>query len=121
MIRIQQLKLPITHSRKQLLKKIAKTLRIRQESVVSYTICKQSIDARRKSEVSFVYTIDVSVDNEEDVLRRVKGKQISLAKEVQYQFPRGGEKILKYKPVIIGSGPAGLFCAYLLAEYGFCT
>lgn len=120
MIRIQQLKLSITHSREQLLKKIAKTLRIRQESIISYTICKQSIDARRKSEVSFVYTIDVSVDNEEDVLRRVKGKQISLAKEVQYQFPRGGEKILKYKPVIIGSGPAGLFCAYLLAEYGFC-
>lgn len=120
MIRIQQLKLPITHTREQLIKKIAKTLRIRQEAVISYTVCKQSIDARKKSEVAFVYTVDVSVRNEADILRRAKGSHILQTKNVQYQFPEGGENILKHPPVIIGSGPAGLFCAYLLAEHGFC-
>lgn len=120
MIRIQQLKLPVTHNREQLIKKIAKTLRIRQDAVISYTVCRQSIDARKKSEVCFVYTIDVSVRNEADILRRAKGNYISQAKDVRYQFPESGEKTLKRSPVIIGSGPAGLFCAYLLAEHGFC-
>ena len=60
MIRIQQLKLPITHTEEQLLHKLAKALRVRTNEIVRYKIRRQSVDARRKSEVSFVYTIDVS-------------------------------------------------------------
>lgn len=120
MIRIQQLKLPITHTEEQLLHKLAKALRVRTNEIVRYKIRRQSVDARRKSEVSFVYTIDVSVGNEKEALRRAKGKQISLARDVIYRFPQGGEHSLQHPPVVIGSGPAGLFCAYLLAEHGFC-
>ncbi len=120
MIQIQQLKLPITHNREQLLKKIAKILRIQQEAVISYTVRRQSIDARRKSEVCYVYTVEVNVRNEADVLRRAEGNQISQAKDVPYQFPESGENKLEHPPIIVGSGPAGLFCAYLLAEHGFC-
>lgn len=120
MIRIQQLKLSITHTEEQLKKKMAKMLRISPEDILRYQIRKQSVDARRKQEVSFVYTVDVAVEKEEAVLRRVKSSQVSLAKEVPYQFPEEGEKELRHPPVVIGSGPAGLFCAYLLAEHGYC-
>lgn len=120
MIRIQQLKLPITHTQEQFVQKIAKTLRMRTNEITKYKICRQSVDARRKSEVSFVYTVDVSVRNEKDVLRRAKSKQISQAVDARYQFPQAGEQLLPHPPVVIGSGPAGLFCAYLLAEHGFC-
>lgn len=120
MIRISQLKLPVSHTSEQLLKKIEKTLRLQPGALIEYKIRRQSIDARKKNEVSFVYTIDVKVRNETRVLDRAKGNHILRAKDVPYQFPRTGENILQYRPVIIGSGPAGLFCAYLLAEHGFC-
>lgn len=119
MIRIQQLALPVTHTEEQLLHKIAKSLRIKTNEISQYKIRRQSVDARRRSEVSFVYTVDVSVRNEKDVLHRAKGKQISQAVDVRYQFPQAGEQLLPHPPVVIGSGPAGLFCAYLLAEHGF--
>ncbi len=119
MIRIQQLALPITHTQEQFVQKIAKALRVRTNEITKYKIRRQSVDARRKSDVSFVYTVDVSVRNEKDVLHRVKGKQISQAVDIRYQFPQTGEQLLPHPPVVIGSGPAGLFCAYLLAEHGF--
>lgn len=119
MIRIQQLALPIIHTQEQLVQKLAKVLRVRTNEITKYKIRRQSVDARRKSEVSFVYTVDVTVRNEKDVLRRAKGKQIALARDVIYKFPQGGDQALQHPPVMIGSGPAGLFCAYLLAEHGF--
>lgn len=119
MIRIQQLKLPVTHTEEQLRGKIAKTLRIQAGEVLGYQIRRQSIDARKKREVSFVYTIDAAVEKEGAVLRRVKNKQVSLAEDVLYQFPEEGARELRHPPVVVGSGPAGLFCAYLLAEHGY--
>lgn len=120
MIRIQQLKLPITHNEEQLLKKLAKTLHVKPEDIMGYKICRQSIDARKKHEVCFVYTVDAHVRNEQQVLRRAKGSHISQARDVAYCFPQTGKRPLQRPPVVIGSGPAGLFCAYLLAEHGFC-
>lgn len=121
MIRIQQLKLPITHTEQQLLQKAAKVLRIKSDNILEYKIRRQSVDARRKSEVSFVYTIDVKVKDQAGLLRRRKSGQISQVQDILYQFPITSEgQKLKHPPVVIGSGPAGLFCAYLLAEHGFC-
>ena len=119
MIRIQQLKLPVSHTREQLTKKIGKLLGVKPEHIQDYKIRKQSIDARKKSEISYVYTLDVQVEHEPSILRRGKHPQISLAKDVLYQFPDKGEEALNCPPVIIGSGPAGLFCAYLLARHGY--
>lgn len=121
MIRIQQLKLPITHTEQQLLQKLAKLTRIKPNDILEYKIRRQSVDARKKGEVSFVYTIDVKVKNEAVILQRSKSGQISQAQDILYQFPKNSDgQRLKDPPVVIGSGPAGLFCAYLLAEHGFC-
>ncbi|MEY8516078.1 FAD-dependent protein [Lachnospiraceae bacterium 29-84] len=120
MVRIQQLKLPISHTKQQLEGKIARMLHIRPGDVIRYQIRKQSIDARKKGEVSFSYTVDVEVAQEADVLRRCKDRQVSLAEEVTYRFPAAGAAPCKNPPVVVGSGPAGLFCAYLLAEHGYC-
>lgn len=119
MIRIQQLKLPISHTEEQLKQKIAKTLRIPIAEIKCCKIRKQSIDARKKQEVSFVYTVDVSVKGEEKLLKKNKNNNISLAKEVAYIFPESGTKELENRPVIVGSGPAGLFCGYMLAQQGY--
>ena len=119
MLRINQLKLPITHTPEQLKQKIARMLKIRIEDIRSYQIRKQSIDARKKNQIAFVYTVDVCIKQEESVIHHIKNNQVSVAKDVSYQFHISGPDKLKHRPVIIGSGPAGLFCAYLLAEHGY--
>lgn len=120
MIRIQQLKLPIPHTTGQLMGKIAKTLGVKPQAIKCYRIRKQSIDARKKDRVSYVYTIDVDVEQESHILKRGNSPKLSLANDTPYQFPAGGELLpLPHRPVVVGSGPAGLFCAYLLAKHGY--
>lgn len=119
MLRIGQLKLNPDHTQNDLLQKIAKTLRISEKEIKGYQIKKQSIDARKKPLIQYVYTVDVEVANERQILRRQKGNQVTLANEVTYCFPESGCNVMQERPIIIGSGPAGLFCAYLLAEHGY--
>lgn len=119
MIRIAQLKLEPNHSDKDLLTKIAKTLHISEKEILQYHIRKQSLDARKKPDLKYVYTIDVSVLNERRVLAIQKGNTVSEVKEQPYEFRISGTLAMKKRPVIIGSGPAGLFCAYMLAKAGY--
>ena len=120
MIRIQQLKLPIRHTKEELEEKIGKTLRIPASSIVSYEIAKQSIDARKKDNLLYTYTIDVHVKEKEDrLIRQAKNRNVAKAEEGRYHFPEPGEKPLASPPVIIGMGPAGLFCGLMLARAGY--
>ena len=118
MIRITQLKLPITHTEEQLQKKIAKTLRL-GAAPFTYKIHKQSLDARHKDDKKFVYTVDVKTEQEACILKKVHNKNIMSTKETCYHFPSPGSAELVHPPVVIGSGPAGLFCAWYLAKAGY--
>ena len=118
MIRITQLKLPITHTEEQLHRKIAKTLRLGNQPF-TYEIRKQSLDARHKEDKKFVYTVDIKLDNESRVIKKVHDKNIMLTSEKKYRFPTSGSETLSHRPVVIGSGPAGLFCAWYLAKAGY--
>ena len=119
MIRISQLKLPIKHTQAQLEKKILKTLK-NPGSSFTYEIKKQSLDCRHKNDKIFVYTIDVKIKDEQKIVKKVNNNNIMLTKEKQYQFPQPGETPLIHPPVIVGSGPAGLFCGWYLAKAGYC-
>ncbi|MBM6801083.1 NAD(P)-binding protein [Mediterraneibacter glycyrrhizinilyticus] len=118
MLRISQLKLPVTHTQEQLEKKLLKMLRISRKDLGQYYIRKRSLDARKKPELYYVYSIDVEVKNEERVLKSMKGK-VQKVSSRPYSVPEHGTERLSDRPVIIGSGPAGLFCAYLLAREGY--
>ena len=119
MIQITQLKLPYTHTEADLENKIRKTLKLPQNQKLTYQIVKKSIDARKKPDLFFVYSCQVSCENESGIIKKVKNPSITFVKPKSYSFPSSGENILEHPPLIIGAGPAGLFAAYLLAEAGY--
>lgn len=118
MLRISQLVLPVEHTSEQLKKKLLRTVRIKEEELKGFSVRKRSLDCRKKPEIYYVYTIDLDVYQEERVLRKMKGK-ITRVMEKPYQIPGCGETKLHARPVIAGSGPSGIFCAYLLAQAGY--
>ena len=124
MIRINQLKLPIDHKEDQLLKKAARALRLGQEDILELHIVKQSLDARKKPELYFSYIVDVSLKGggarEEKLAGRLKDRNITLQTKKPYTLPEPGTQDLPSRPVIIGAGPAGLFCGLALARKGYC-
>lgn len=121
MIQIQQLKMKIPHSEEELKEKVVKILRIPPKDLLSLTIKRRSLDARKKPELRYVYTVEAEVRREEEVTFRKEQKaQISfLDPSPGYQLPKSGDAPMKSRPVIAGSGPAGLFCGYLLAQQGY--
>ena len=121
MIRISQLKLPVDHTPDALEKKICQQLKIKKEELSSWKIVRRSLVARKKPDLKFVYVVDVDTPKERKILHRmqkVNNKNIMLTSKTEYQFPTGGTEKLKQPPVVIGSGPAGLFCAWALAKAG---
>ncbi len=119
MIRINQLKMHPGHSFEELQEKVSQFLRIPKEQITLIKIHKQSIDARKKPDIYFSYSIDVLTTQEERIKKRLKNK-IQIVRETKYVLPgkqTEGKKSRK-RPVVIGSGPAGLFCTYLLANAG---
>lgn len=119
MIRVQQIKVPLKHERADILNKAAKLCKIKAEQIQRMEIVKQSVDARRKNEICYVYTVDIFTDQEEKILKKVHDKNIMSTKRRTYHFPASKTGALHKPPVIIGAGPAGLFCAYELARAGY--
>ncbi len=116
-VRIQQLKLPVTHTEQELRDRIIRTLRIRPEELIRYEIVRRSLDAR-KEELRYVYLIDADVKREAAVLKKCRGSA-EKAKRARYRFPEPGTGRLSHRPVIVGTGPAGLFCGLMLARAGY--
>ena len=121
MIRVSQLKLSPGHSLEELYEKTAKLLHIKREQIVRLEIRRQSVDARKKPDIRLIYVLDVKVSgiSEQKCVQRCKSRDVSVVTGKRYVFPQPGERQLEHRPVIIGTGPAGLFCGYLLAVHGY--
>lgn len=120
MLRITNIKLPYTHSQEELLSLVTGKLHITKRELHSLTIRKKALDCRKKPDLYYVYTADVSCDREDKILKRArKQTDIQKAPEEHYLFEADGSRALKERPLIIGSGPAGLFCGLALARAGY--
>ena len=117
MIRINNIKLKIGYTADDIEAVIKKNLKL--SYVPAYKIAKLSIDSRKKDQIHYVAAVDVICDNEEKILRKVHNNNIMLTKETIYLIPEPGTTPMQYRPVIIGSGPAGLFAGLFLAREGY--
>lgn len=121
MIRIHELKLALNQAKtevqeqSELIKKASKLL---GQKVISFHIQRKAIDARKKQDVLFVYSVDVIVANEDKALS-IKNKSIQKVEKKEYSLPKPGKTPLKHRPVIVGFGPSGIFAAWVLAKAGY--
>ena len=114
MIRLSDIKLPLDFDEYTLKKAAAKQLGVDAGTIRSAGIARRSIDARKKDNVHFTAIIDIKADNENKILK--KCKNAVLVEEYKYDLPKCGK--LPKRPVIIGSGPCGMFAALILAQCG---
>ncbi|MFR3030651.1 MAG: NAD(P)-binding protein [Blautia sp.] len=118
MIRLTQVPLPISHTQQELEDRIRRSLRSSSEDF-TYEIVRRSLDARDPQEKIYRYTIDVNIANEKKILRKVHNKNVMSIERRKYHFPKSGEEELSSRPVVVGSGPAGLFAGWYLARAGY--
>ena len=119
MIRIRDISLPPQQDMAQLVYAAARQLRIDHTQIKQLDIKKRSVDARKKNDVRLIYTVDVLVKGREDkILKMAHNPKASIAQEKLYTPPKG-KKLPEERPVIVGFGPAGMFCALVLAQAGY--
>ena len=111
MIRIKDLKVGLNED---YLDVLVKKINIKKEDIISYEIIRKSVDARKKDNIFYVYTIDINTN------KKIKeNKNVFKVKKEEYIYNITGKNLMKNRPVIVGSGPAGLFLGYMLSFAGF--
>ena len=103
MIRLQQVKLPVTHTKEELERAIEKILHVSSEQIKAYEIIKQSLDARKKAELKYSYVIDTEILKEQKVVKQCRNKNVSLIEKKKYVFPKSGSQPLRQRPVVVGA------------------
>lgn len=130
MLRVTEIKLPLTHAMDEIKTALVKKLAINTADLIEYTIFKRGIDARKANAILLVYSLDVTIRGEAKVLARLKkDPHVKPTPDMNYQFVAHAGDITnhqantqlptKNRPVVVGLGPAGLFAALILAQSGF--
>ncbi|MEK6222531.1 MAG: hypothetical protein N2D54_09830, partial [Chloroflexota bacterium] len=120
MLRLTDIKLPLDHANEELQSAVLAKLGIPPEELIDVLVFKRSHDARRKNEIKLIYTLHVEVKREKEILRKKrKNNSIRVAPDTSYKFVAQAPKNLSQRPIVIGSGPCGLFAGLVLAQMGF--
>jgi uncharacterized FAD-dependent dehydrogenase len=121
MLRLNEIKLPLNHTEPELRQAILARLKISPEQMLGFTVYKRSYDARKKTNISLIYSVDVETTNEAAILARsADDKHLLPAPDMAYKFVAQGVNAdgKQARPVVIGMGPCGLFAALILAQMG---
>jgi uncharacterized FAD-dependent dehydrogenase len=120
MLRLTELKLPLDHAPDAIAAAVLKRLQIKPQELIDCSVFRRAIDARKRTAIALIYTLDIEVRDESALLKRMAGdRNLSIAPDVGYRLkaraPQGGA----LRPVVIGTGPCGLFAGLMLAQMGF--
>ena len=120
MIRITNVKLPLDHNEDQLHQEILKTLEINEEQLIDFTVFRRGFDARSKHQITLLYTIDLTTDNDPAVLDAHSDNQnVRVTPDMSYKYVAKAPENLTERPVVVGFGPCGIFVGLVLAEMGY--
>jgi hypothetical protein len=120
MIRLTEIKLPLNHDEAALPAAILSKLQIKAEQLHGFTLFKRGYDARKKTDIQLIYTLDVEVDQEAALLKKfAKDQHVKPSPDTSYKYVAQAPAELTERPVVIGLGPCGLFAGLLLAQMGF--
>ena len=120
MLRLTELKLALGHRPEALAAAILERLGARPDELIDYAIVRRAHDARKKSAIAMIYSVDVSLRNESEVLARsALDGRVQPAPDTSYRFVARAPETPGPRPVVIGAGPCGLFAGLLLAQMGF--
>ncbi len=118
MIRINQIKLPLEAGDTELKAAAAKILRCPVRKILTLEVARRAVDSRKKSEVCFVYNVNVTVDGDEDsFIAKAKDGKAEKYTLFRYDLPEN-KRTSSLRPVVVGFGPAGIFAAQTLAKSG---
>jgi uncharacterized protein len=125
MLRITELRLPLDHAEDALRQALLARLGVRDQDLTAFTVFRRAHDARKKSAIQLIYTVDCQVTDEATVLGRLVGDpQVRPAPDTSYRFvahaPVDFQAEGRPRPLVIGFGPCGLFAALVLAQMGLC-
>jgi uncharacterized protein len=123
-LRLTELRLPLEHAEEELRAAVLAELGLQPRELTGLTVFRRSFDARKRGAIALIYHLDVEVLLESEVLRRLKGRsasglQVAPTPDTSYRFVTRAPAGLAARPIVIGTGPCGLFAGLLLAEMGF--
>lgn len=120
MIRLTDIKLPLDHEEGAIAKAILTKLDIPAQRMISFNVFKRGYDARKKAKILLIYTLDVEVENESELLEKfANNPHVRETPDMEYKFVAQAPANLTERPVVIGFGPCGLFAGLVLAQMGF--
>ena len=120
MLRLTELRLPLDHPPEALMLAAAHRLGVAPEAIRDLTVFRRGYDARKKHAIVLVYTLDLAIGNEAEVLRRCAADpHVRPTPDLEYRHVARAPDNLKLRPVVVGAGPCGLFAALTLAQMGF--
>jgi hypothetical protein len=120
MLRLTELKLPLDHSGDQLRAAILQRLSIDAADLLGYSVFRRSHDARKPGAIVFIYSLDVELKDEDAVLQRLqRDKHVARTPDMEYRFVAKAPAKPASRPVVIGTGPCGMFAGLILAQMGF--
>jgi uncharacterized protein len=123
MLRLTEVKLPLDHTAHDLRAAIIARLGIAPEVLLRYTIFRRAVDARKRSAIHLIYTVDVELSDEtaaQEIFKKFnKNRYLHNSPDTDYRFVAHAPAGVSQRPVVIGSGPCGLFAGLLLAQMGF--
>ena len=120
MLRLTNIQLPLEHQEIALKEAILKKLSISEDQLLDFTVFKRGYDARKKSKIILIYTIDVNTSINDDLLEKfVQDNQVKSSPDMSYKFVTQAPDTQTQRPVVIGFGPCGLFIGLVLAQMGF--
>ena len=123
MLRITELRLPLDHAEDALRPAIVRRLGIAEADLLSFTVFRRAYDARKKTAIVLIYTVDCEVRDEAAVLAARHGDaHVKPAPDTRYRFvghaPADFQAQERPRPLVVGFGPCGIFAALLLAQMG---